>query len=454
MKHEQQSDAAQDASLSRRTFLRASAAAGVGASIGLKAGAAEAAPADKGEATTAPTKKLNIAIVGCGGRGWNHVTEVSALPNANIVALVDVDANNLVNAARFVPKAKTFTDFRDMLKEPGIDAVLVATPDHTHAVVTAAALRAGKHVYCEKPLTHTLAELRTIMDLAEKSGKVTQMGIQIHSMENYRRVVELVKSGAIGKVAEVHVWNGRSLHPADPTETKPPAALNYDLWLGPVSERPFHPGYHPFNWRKWWAFGLGLAGDIGCHLMDVAFWALDLKHATHVESQGAPLDDNVAADWTISTFDFPARGELPAVKLTWYDPPKRPAMIDSWKLPDKFKGEGIVFVGEDGKLLYTNYGEHLLLPEEQFKDFKPPEKTIPKSPGHQAEWVNACLENNPQGTGAPFSYGGLLAEAAILGTVAFRAQKALDWDHENMKFPNAPDAEKLLGYVYRSGWSL
>jgi hypothetical protein len=431
----------------RRTFLATTVTGAAIASLPCIAGAAEAAPAESAAPTTGAVKKLNIAIVGVGGRGWDHVREVSALPNANIVALVDVDANHLVNAARFVTKAKTFVDFRDMLKEPGIDAVLVATPDHNHAVITAAALKAGKHVYCEKPLTHTLREARTIMELAQQSGKVTQMGIQIHAMENYRRVVELVKSGAIGKVAEVHVWNGRSLPAPDPTETKPPASLNYDLWLGPVSERPFHPGYHPFNWRHWWAFGLALAGDI-------AFWALDLKHPTHIESEGAPLDDNIAANWTISKFDFPARGELPAVKLTWYDPPKRPAMIESWKLPDKFKGEGIVFVGEDGKLLYTNYGEHLLLPEEQFKDFTPPEKTIPKSQGHQAEWVNASLENNPAGTSAPFSYGGLLTETAILGTIAFRAQRALDWDHENMKFPNAPEAEKFLGYVYRPGWTL
>ncbi|HTL29506.1 MAG TPA: Gfo/Idh/MocA family oxidoreductase [Tepidisphaeraceae bacterium] len=419
------------------------------------AGAAEAAPANKTPATSEPVKKLNIAIVGCGGRGWDHVREVSAIANANIVALVDVDVNNLVNAARHVPKAAVFVDFRDMLdKQKDVDAMLVATPDHTHAVITAAALKGGKHVYCEKPLTHTLSDARTITELAQKTGKVTQMGIQIHAMDNYRRVVELVKSGAIGKVEEVHVWNGRTNRPANPTETKPPATLNYDLWLGPVSERPFRPDYHPFNWRRWWAFGTGLAGDIGCHLMDVAFWALDLKYPTHIESQGAPLDENITAEWTIAKFDYPARGDQPAVKLTWYDPPKRPPMIAEWKLPDKFHGEGIMFIGEGGKMLFTNFGEHILLPEEQFKAFKPPAQTIPKSPGHQAEWINACLENNPSATSAPFSYGGPLTETAILGTIAFRAQKALDWDAANMKFTNAPEAEKLMGSEYRSGWSL
>jgi predicted dehydrogenase len=425
------------------------------AALPQRATAAEAAPADEAKATTtSPAKKLNVAIVGVGGRGWDHVREVNALTNANIAALVDVDTNNLVNAARYVPKAATFVDFRDMLKQPDIDAVLVATPDHTHAVITAAALKAGKHVYCEKPLTHTLREARTITELAQQSGKVTQMGIQIHAMDNYRRVVELVKGGAIGKVAEVHVWNGRTNRPANPTETKPPATLNYDLWLGPVSDRPFRPDYHPFNWRRWWAFGTGLAGDIGCHLMDIAFWALDLKYPTHIEAEGAPLDDNITAEWTIAKFDYPARGEMPAVKLTWYDPPKRPPMLAEWKVPEKFRGEGIVFVGEGGKMLFTNFGEHALLPEEQFKDFKAPEQTIPKSPGHQAEWVNACLENNPMATSAPFSYGGPLSETAILGTIAFRAQKPLDWDAANMKFTNAPEAEKLLGSDYRSGWML
>jgi predicted dehydrogenase len=412
------------------------------------AGAAAAAPA------TTQTKKLNIGIVGVGGRGFDHVREIHALPSANIIALCDIDVNYLVQAARTVTKAATFVDFRDMLKVPELEGVVVATPDHTHAVITAAALRAGKHVYCEKPLTHTIREARAIMDLAEQTKRVTQLGIQIHSMDNYRRVVELIKAGAVGPVSEVHIWNNRSNRTATKKEGAPPATVNYDLWLGPAAQRPFRPDYHPYNWRRWWSFGEGMLGDIGCHLMDVAFWALDLKHPTRVEADGAPRDEEITTEWIVAKYDFPARGEQPAVKMTWYDPPKTPPQLADWKLDPKFAGEGVVFVGTEGRMLYTNYGEHALLPAETFKDYKRPAKSIPSSPGHQAEWIIAALENDPTRTTCPFSYGGLLTETALLGTIAFRAQKPLDWDGEKLHFTNAPDADRFLGYDYRAGWTL
>ena len=230
---------------------------------------AHAADAAQPAAATEPAK-LGIGLVGIGGQGSWHLGELLQIPNAKIVALCDVDANNLVAAARKVTDAATFTDFREMIKSPGVDAVLCATPDHTHAVISAHALKAGKHVYCEKPLTHTVKDARAIADLAKNSGKVTQMGIQVHNWGNYANVVKVIKSNAIGKIAEVHIWNLRTNRPADLTVAQPPASLNYDLWLGPVEKQPYHPDYHPFNWRRYWAFGSGLAGDIGCHFMDLA----------------------------------------------------------------------------------------------------------------------------------------------------------------------------------------
>ncbi len=437
---------------SRRRFLSSTAAAGAIAAVPALAVAQEGAPAPAAPSTE---KKLRVAIVGVGGQGFWHVNQVHPIKNAEIVALCDVDATSLVRAARTVPKAEVFVDFRDLLKNvEDLDAVLVATPDHTHAVITAAALRAGKHVYCEKPLTHTVREARALADLATQTKRCTQMGIQIHAMDNYRRVVELIKAGAIGKVSEVHIWNNRSIRLVDPAPVPPPARLNYDLWLGPVPPRPYRASYHPFSWRRYWAFGSGLIGDIGCHLMDVAFWALDLKYPTRISTEGSPHHPEVTAEWTVATYDFPARGDQPAVKMTWSDPPKQPPMISSWNLPEKFRGEGVVFVGEGGKLLYTNYGEHLLLPAEQFKDYPRPPKSIPKSPGHQQEWVNACLKNDPSATSTPFTYGALLTETALLGAVAFRAQKPLEWNAEKMRITNAPEAEKFLDQECRAGWGL
>jgi predicted dehydrogenase len=235
----------------------------------------------------------------------------------------------------------------------------------------------------------------------------------------------------------------------------PPATFNYDLWLGPIAPRPLCRGYHPYNWRAWWALGEGLLGDIGCHLMDPAFWALDLKHQTKISAvDGAPHSDEICADWIVARYEFPARGEgKPPVTLTWYDPPRKPPMLANWKLDEKLTGEGVVFVGEGG-ILYTNYDQHVLLPAEKFKDYKPPAPTIPPNPGHQRQWIEACLKNDPTAVGAPFSYGSLLTECALLGVASFRAGKELEWDWEKMKFPNAPDAEQFLNYNYRDGWKL
>ena len=450
----------QQQSPTRRQILTSSsttlaAASAVGALPEWARGAApEAKPVGDG---AAPARKLKVGIVGVGGRGWAHVREVAKLANADVVALCDVDSQILAKAAQHVPSAETFVDYREMLKQPGLEAVLVSTPDHTHAVIASAALKAGKHVYCEKPLCHTVREARALTELAEQSGLCTQMGIQIHAGENYRRVIELVRAGAIGKCGEVHVWNDRRNRPAAKPQSAPPSdpppTLNYDLWLGPA-DRPFQADYHPYNWRRYWAFGSGLLGDIACHLVDVPFWALDLKYPTRVETEGAPLDEEITTEWTIARYEFPARGEQPPVKLTWYDPPKLPAAHASWGLPEKLASEGVMFVGEDGRMLFTNYGQHLLLPEAKFADYQRPAPSIPPSPGHQAEWVNACLAGDPSATSTPFRYGGPLTEAALLGVVAFRTGKALEWDGAACRATNAPEAERFLTYKYRDGWSM
>lgn len=442
--------------LTRRRFIQSSVAAIAAPSV---TAAASSAPATTSAPASQP-RRLNIGIVGCAHRGFDHVREVHAIKNANVVALCDVDVNYLVAAARHVTSARPFVDFRDMLKMPDLDAVVVATPDHTHGVITAAALRAGKHAYCEKPLCHTVAETRAITRLAAETKRVTQMGIQIHAMDNYRRVVELIRAGAIGPVSEVHAWHGRGHRGLDVKVIEAPATFDYDLWLGPAAHRPLEADFHPFNWRRRWAFGSGMLGDIGCHLMDVAFWALDLKHPTRVTCAGGGASESVCPEWNVATYEFAERegaggAQRPAVKLTWYDAPKFPPMRDQWKLPEKFTNEGVVFVGARG-LLYTNYGEHALLPAEQFADFKRPAATIPSSPGHQAEWINACLANDPAATSTPFAYGGPLTETALLGLAAFRAApgKALEWDAANMRFTDLPAADAFLAPDCRAGWTI
>ena len=444
--------------ITRRRFLQGSAATGA-LVVATAAKAQEKKPDAKAQAATTAAstqaKKLNVGIVGVSNQGWYHVGKIKPLANANIAAVCDVDVRPLVRAARAIPEAEVFVDFREMLKMKDLDAVLVATPDHSHAVIAGAALRAGKHVYCEKPLCHTVKETRALTELAQQSQLVTQMGIQIHAWDNYRRVVELIQVGAIGAVREVHIWNERTHKPLNRQVITPPATFDYDLWLGPTAMRPLEADFHPYNWRRRWAFGSAMLGDIGCHLMDVAFWALDLKHPTQVTSDGAPKDEEICADWNIATYAFAARGDKPAVTLTWYDPPKVPPMRDDWKLPENLKDEGVMFVGESG-MLVTNYGNHALLPAEKFKDYKRPPQRLPGTPGHQAEWVNACLANDPSMCGAPFSYGGPLTEAALLGIAAFRAApgKPLDWDAANLRFTNAPEADAFLGYEYRQGWSI
>jgi len=336
-----------------------------------------------------------------------------------------------------------------------IDAVVVGTPDHTHAPAAAMALRMGKHVYCEKPMTHTVQEARTLSTLAKKGQLVTQLGTQIHAGDNYRRVVELVRSGIIGDIREVHVWAAARYSGGQfTTRTPAPAHLNWDLWLGPAPPRPYSQNVHPHKWRGFWDYGTGALGDFGCHYMDLAHWALDLRHPRRIRAEGPPVNPISTPEWLIVTYDYPARGERPPVKLTWYDSGRRPKQLDAIKTgdgrPTRF-ASGQLFVGEEGMIL-SDYNRHLLLPEKKFAGVQRPSNSIPKSVGHHAEWVQAIKTGGT--TTCNFDYSGALTEAVLLGAVAYRSGETLEWSGENLQITNSEAAQALIHREYRKGWNL
>jgi len=328
---------------------------------------------------------------------------------------------------------------------------VVATPDHTHAVAAVMAMKAGFHVYCEKPLAHDIHEAQVMAATAVEERRATQMGTQIHAGSNYRRVVEVIRSGAIGPVKECHAWVGKSWSGGErPLETPPvPPHVRYDLWLGPAPERPYHSTYLPANWRRWWDFGGGTLADMGCHYLDLIHWALDLTVPAAVEAEGPPVHPETTPPWLIVHFDHPQRGSLPPVRVTWHDGGKRPRLFEEDKLPEW--GDGVLFVGEKGMLL-ADYGKYVLLPEETFKGFKPPVRFIPDSIGHHEEWILAVKTG--AATTCNFGYGSMLTETVLLGNVAYRAGKRIEWDRASMKVTNFPEANRYLRRDYRTGWSL
>jgi predicted dehydrogenase len=431
--------------LSRRSFLQKGLLSAAGLSVlGRR----------RAFAGVSPNEKLNIGMIGVQGRAADDLNGVAS---QNIVAFCDIDDRFIARAASKFPSAQTYTDYRKLLERNDIDAVVVGTPDHTHAVITMAALKSGRHVYCEKPLARTIAEVRAVTKEARERKLVTQMGTQIHAGSNYRRVVELVQSGAIGTVREVHVWVGASYGNVKvPTGAPPvPAGLHYDLWLGPVEFRPYEPEYLPFSWRNFWAFGGGSLADMACHHMDLSHWALGLDHPVSAEAEGPELNAETTPPWLIVRYQYPEResaaGEpaKPPVKLTWYHGGKRPPHFAEGLLPKW--GDGNLFVGEKGMLL-AGYDGHVLLPEKDFAGFTPPPRSIPESIGHHKEWIEACKGRGT--TTCRFDYSGPLAEAVLLGNVAFRAQKKLEWDTKALKAMNCPEADTFIQYHYRNGWSL
>ena len=404
----------------------------------------------------AANNKLAIACVGLGNQGNQNL---KLMQTQHIVALCDVDDRRTASYADLLPNAKTYADFRVMLDERGqdIDAVVVTTPNHSHAVVAMEAMKRGKHCYCEKPLTHTVAEARALQRVAREQQLVTQMGIQIHAEANYRRAVELIRARAIGDIFEVHVWFGR---PGGfrrfgqlidrPAGEPVPDYLHWDLWVGPAPMHPFHPCYHPHDWHYWWDYGNGSLGNMGCHYMDLVYWALDLTHPESVRAEGPPPHPASTPLWLDCHWHFPARGPRKPVVVHWYHGRNLPAPVQALGGPDW--PAGVLFTGSKGHLA-ADYNRHVLLPEADFAGFQAPMPTIPDADkNHREEWYEACKGNGT--TLAHFDYAAPLTETILLGNVAYRTGGTLEWDAESMKVKNNPAANALLHYNYRPGWSL
>lgn len=398
---------------------------------------------------------MNLASIGTGNRALDNI---NGLRDENFVALCDVDGRFLAARGAEFPSAVRYADFRKMLEKEAnrIDGVVISTPDHLHAPATSIAIDLGKHVYCEKPLTHTVAEARAIAKLAAKKGVVTQMGIQIHAEPNYRRVVELIRSGAIGRVDEVYAWcnkgwsDGRFLEAPD----QRPQELDWDLWLGPAPERPYCRDIHPANWRRFWEYGSGTFGDMACHVLDLPFWALDLQHPTRVRSEGPELHADGAPAWCRATWQFPREGENPLV-LHWADGGEnfdlvRKTLVDDGQSLSAW-GLGVLFVGEKG-MLAADYGRRVLLPAEKYADFQPPAATLPDSIGHHREWVEACSSGGR--TSCSFDYAGRLTETVLLGIAAYRSQSPIFWDPATMRIEGNDSAQSLLTKSYRPGFEV
>ncbi len=433
---------------------------------------------------TPPSSKLNIAGVGIGGMGKSNlaalcrpVSERNAENwpdnnSQNIVALCDVDWTYANKTFKRYPDAKRFKDYRVMLKEMGdkIDAVVIATPDHTHACVAMEAMRLGKHVYVQKPLTHSVYEARMLTEAARKYGVVTQMGNQGHSGNEIRRICEWIWDGAIGDVREVHAWTNRPVWPqglSRPKDTPPvPETLDWDLWLGPAPHRPYHPVYHPWDWRAWVDFGTGALGDMGCHILDPVFWALKLKYPTSVQGSYAA---NVVKKWKRQLvdesyplgskihFEFPKRKTMPEVKVNWYDGgllPERPEELEEGRTMGT-DGSGVIFAGDKGKLICGCYGQSpQLIPYSKMKAYKKPEPMIARiNTSHEMDWVDAIKKGRQ--SSANFDYSGPFTEMVLMGNLClFSPGEKILWDGDKMQVTNLPDLNKYVNPPCREGWHL
>ena len=428
--------------IDRRGFLQSSATLGA---------AAVAFPLLKPSRILGANERLNIGAIGVGGRGAGDLAGVA---KENIVALCDVDEGRLDAAATKHKTAKKYLDYRKLLEQDDLDAVVVATPDHHHAPATVRALRRDLHVYCEKPLTHTVEEARLITKLTAERKLATQMGTQNHEHPGYVRLVELLQSGAIGDVHEVHVitdrpgrWWPQGLDkPSDAPAV--PSNLHWDLWLGPAAERDYHPAYVPFKWRGWWDFGCGAIGDMAIHLMDPAVWALELGGPVKVTSKGPKPNADSGPTQMETRFEFGKRGKLAPVDVYWYEGEAKPRAEIAKELPMN----GSLFVGKKGRIAIAHGGQPMLLPEEGFKDFKGPDAYLPKSPGHHQQWIDACKTGSR--TGSPFTYAGPFTEVVLLGNVAYRAGETIEYDPKSMKVTNVAEANQYLSKSYRKGWEI
>ncbi|HQL75856.1 MAG: Inositol 2-dehydrogenase [Planctomycetes bacterium ADurb.Bin126] len=427
-----------------------------------------------GPAQTPPSGKLNIAAVGVGGMGQNNIRACSG---ENIVALCDVHPDHAKGVFAKYPQAHTYKDYREMFdKEKNIDAVIVATPDHTHAPIAMTAIRMGKHVYVQKPMAHSVSEARALTEAARKHKVITQMGNQGRSGDGVRMVCEWIWDGAIGDIREVHAWTNRPVWPQGveverPKETPPvPEGMDWDLWIGPAAMRPYHPTYHPGTWRAWWDFGTGSLGDLGCHILDAPFSALKLKYPVSVEGcistywsglwKPCPPKNETFPRSTIVRYKFPAREGMPEVKLTWWDgglTPPRPEQLEEGRRMGDEDG-GVLFVGDKGLLMCGCYGRSpRLIPDSAMKTYKPPKPSFNRVPGgeggHEKDWLRACKDG--KASSSNFDYSGPLSEMVLMGNLAVRyPDRRLLWDGEKMKVTNCPEADAFVQPKYRQGWTL
>ncbi|QDT97850.1 Gfo/Idh/MocA family protein [Gimesia aquarii] len=432
----------------RREFIKQSSALGAAFWVGGQSLLAE---------EKSPLERLNFASVGIGGKGSSD--SASAAKHGNLIAICDIDDKRLAKSAARYPKAKKFNDYREMITEMGdqIDAVTVSTPDHSHAPASIMAMKKGKHCFTQKPLTWSVHEARMMREVANKHKVATQMGNQGTAKNGFREAVEVIRSGVLGNVREAHVWTNRPVWGKGvdrPPEGEPvPRHIHWDLFLGPAPYREFSTLYHPFEWRGWLDFGTGALGDMACHTMNMHVMALDLYDPLTVEAeQEGMIENETYPKSTKITYEFGQRGDLVPLKLTWYDGGNKPP--EELLMGEKMKSSGVVLVGDEGNL-YTpdDYGaEYVLLPKDKFKDFKKPEQSLPRSPGHFEEFVVACKGGDPAMSN--FNYASRLTETTLLGNVAIRAGKKLEWDPKKMEFTNAPEANKFLTRDYRDGWSL
>lgn len=404
--------------------------------------------------TTAPMDKLNVACIGCGGKGNSDVADVSG---ENLVGLCDVDSERAARTFSNHPDVPKFKDYRRMLEklDKQIDAVTISTPDHTHFPAAMMALEMGKHVFVQKPMAHTVWEVRQLQEAAQRNKVVTQMGIQGHSHDGTRRLKEWLSAGAIGPVREIHYWTNRPIWPQGirtPKDRPPvPGTLDWNLWLGTAPERPYNPAYAPFAWRGWWDFGCGALGDIGCHAMDAAFWALDLGAPTSVEAKTSEQYGDTAPAWSDVTYEFPATESRPAIKVFWHDgkrKPKRPDELEEGRELDEGIG-GQLFYGDNGVIMADTYCKSpRIIPETSMRAFMPnaPPRTIPSSPGLMKEFILACKgEGTP---GANFDFSGPLTEMVLLGNLAVRTRSRIKWDSKNMR-TDSKEADQYLTKTYR-----
>jgi predicted dehydrogenase len=451
--------------VNRRSFLKGSTSLATGFWLG---------SATVGRAGLSPNEKLNVAFIAAGGRADANIKAIKAV-GENVVAFADVDDARAAKNYNANPNTPRFRDFRKMLDTvKGIDAVVVSTPDHMHAPAAMAAMRLGKHVYCEKPLTHSIYEARLMRETAAKNKLATQMGNNGTGYSGFRRGVEVIRSGAIGAVHTVHVWTDRptswkqGLDTPTAAESIPPG-LDWDLWLGPAAVRPYHKIYVPHDWRGWFDFGCGSLGDMGCHTANLPYMGLNLGQPTSVVAETSEPKRDCFPAWSIITYEFPARGEQPPVKLIWYDGGKTPpADIMEIVTPKaaaapspKNKGikSGCLLVGTKGMLFSRDdYGvTQRLLPAEKFADYESPAPTLPRGSGsdllwHYKEWVNACKGGSP--TLSNFDYASRLTEAVLTGNLAVRTGKKITWDAAAMKAVGCLEADAFVKPEFRKGWEL